>query len=71
MATFDLFFTWDGLVNIWLDDEGRADEVQKAKDDQLSKQKEGKGHWEEGLASDSESIVRHSHAFGRTHTKRN
>lgn len=41
-----------------LHDEGRADEVQKAKDDQLSKQKEGKGHWEEGLASDSESIVK-------------
>ncbi|KAJ4296452.1 hypothetical protein N0V90_006497 [Kalmusia sp. IMI 367209] len=51
-------FDWDGLVNTWADDEGRADEVQKKKDEQLSKQKEGKGHWEEGLASDSESIVK-------------
>lgn len=40
-----------------LDDEGRAAEVEKTKAEQLKKQKEGKGHWEEGLASDSESIV--------------
>jgi hypothetical protein len=31
--------------------------VQKTKEEQLQKRKEGKGHWEEGLASDSESIV--------------
>ncbi|KAF1968360.1 hypothetical protein BU23DRAFT_558591 [Bimuria novae-zelandiae CBS 107.79] len=41
-----------------LHDEGRADEVGKAKDEQLKKVQEGKGHWEEGLASDSESIVK-------------
>jgi hypothetical protein len=39
------------------DTEGRAEEVEKKKAEQLSKQKEGKGHWEEGLASDSESAV--------------
>ncbi|KAF1953301.1 hypothetical protein CC80DRAFT_144905 [Byssothecium circinans] len=38
--------------------EGRADEVEEKKQDLLKKQKEGKGHWEEGLASDSESIVK-------------
>lgn len=55
---FQLFFNWDGLVNVCLpDDEGRAEEVGKKKQEQLEKQKEGKGHWEEGLASDSESIV--------------
>ncbi|KAK3204099.1 hypothetical protein GRF29_106g1720362 [Pseudopithomyces chartarum] len=41
-----------------LHDEGRAAEVEKTKADQLKKQKEGKGHWEEGLASDSESIIK-------------
>lgn len=45
------------LLMLLLDDEGRAAEVEKTKADQLKKQKEGKGHWEEGLASDSESIV--------------
>lgn len=33
--------------------------MQEKKEDLLKKQKEGKGHWEESLASDSESIVRH------------
>ena len=45
------------LLTLELDDEGRAAEVEKTKAEQLKKQKEGKGHWEEGLASDSESIV--------------
>ena len=40
------------------DSEGRADEVEKKKQEHLQKQKDGKGHWEEGLASDSESAVR-------------
>jgi len=40
------------------DTEGRADEAEKLKDQQLKNQKDGKGKWEEGLASDSESIVR-------------
>ena len=39
------------------DNEGRADEVERKKQDLLKKQKEGKADWEEGLASDSESIV--------------
>jgi hypothetical protein len=39
------------------DSEGRAEEVEKKKQENLSKQKEGKGHWEEQLASDSESAV--------------
>jgi hypothetical protein len=38
--------------------EGRAEEIQAEKDDLLKKQKEGKGHWKDELASDSESIVR-------------
>ncbi|KAF2686565.1 hypothetical protein K458DRAFT_415913 [Lentithecium fluviatile CBS 122367] len=38
--------------------EGRANEVEEMKQDQLRKQKEGKGHWEESLASDSESIIK-------------
>lgn len=40
------------------DTEGRANEAEELKQEQLKKQKDGKGHWEEGLASDSESIVR-------------
>lgn len=40
------------------DTEGRADEAEQLKQEQLKNQKEGKGKWEEGLASDSESIVR-------------
>jgi hypothetical protein len=38
--------------------EGRSDEAEALKQDQLQKQKQGKQHWEEGLASDSESIVK-------------
>jgi len=41
-----------------LHSEGRAEEVEKKKTEQLNKQKEGKGHWEEQLASDSESAVK-------------
>jgi hypothetical protein len=41
-----------------IDTEGRADEVEDLKQAHLKKQQEGKGHWEDGLASDSESIVR-------------
>lgn len=39
------------------DEEGRADEVEKVKNEQIQKQKDGKGHWHEEIASDSESIV--------------
>ncbi|KAF3040912.1 hypothetical protein E8E12_006503 [Didymella heteroderae] len=38
--------------------EGRADEAEMLKQKQLKNQKDGKGKWEEGLASDSESIVK-------------
>ncbi|KAJ4318816.1 hypothetical protein N0V94_004240 [Neodidymelliopsis sp. IMI 364377] len=38
--------------------EGRANEAEELKQEQLKKQKDGKQHWEEGLASDSESIVK-------------
>ena len=41
-----------------LDNEGRADEIEKKKQEHLKAQKEGKNTWEEGLASDSESAVR-------------
>lgn len=40
-----------------LDNEKRPEEVSKLKDEHIKKQKEGKGHWEEGLASESESAV--------------
>ena len=39
------------------DEEGRAEEAETLKREQLRKQKEGTQHWEESLASDSESIV--------------
>ncbi|OCK82632.1 hypothetical protein K432DRAFT_380244 [Lepidopterella palustris CBS 459.81] len=38
--------------------EGRAQEIDQHKEDLLKKQKEGKGHWKDELASDSESIVK-------------
>ena len=37
--------------------EDRAEEVERAKHEQLREQKEGKGQWKDELASDSESIV--------------
>ncbi|KYG48055.1 hypothetical protein M433DRAFT_61932 [Acidomyces richmondensis BFW] len=40
-----------------IDKEDRAHEAEHHKQDQLRKQKEGKGHWTPELASDSESIV--------------
>jgi hypothetical protein len=41
-----------------IDSEGRSEEIEKKKQENLQKQKEGKGHWEDALASDSESAVR-------------
>lgn len=41
-----------------LHNEGRADEVEQKKKELLQKQKEGKGHWEEELASDGEAAVK-------------
>lgn len=41
------------------DEEGRAEEVEAKKQEQIAKAKQGKGEWHEDLASDSESIVRH------------
>ncbi|KAH7388686.1 hypothetical protein BKA66DRAFT_460504 [Pyrenochaeta sp. MPI-SDFR-AT-0127] len=52
-----------------LHSEGRADEVERKKQDNLSKQKEGKGHWEEGLASDSESAVKADRSETGTNTQ--
>jgi hypothetical protein len=46
------------VTNTAIDTEGRANEAEELKQEQLKKQKEGNQHWEEGLASDSESIVR-------------
>jgi len=40
------------------DAQGRSDEVEHHKQDQLQKQKEGKGHWKDELASNSESIIK-------------
>ncbi|TKA67010.1 hypothetical protein B0A55_08195 [Friedmanniomyces simplex] len=41
-----------------LHNENRAEEAEAHKQDQLQKQREGKGHWKDELASDSESIVK-------------
>lgn len=41
-----------------LHEEGRDQEVEYHKEDLLKKQKEGKGHWKDELASNSESIVK-------------
>ncbi|KAK6008535.1 hypothetical protein QM012_000438 [Aureobasidium pullulans] len=41
-----------------LHQEGRAEEADKIKNEQIEKQKQGKGHWHEEIASDSESIVK-------------
>jgi small-conductance mechanosensitive channel len=38
--------------------EGRAEEAEQLKQEHLRKQKEGKGEWTDGLASDSESIIK-------------
>jgi len=53
------FFSGDFAENTCpsTDHEGRAEEAEFHKQDQLQKQKEGKGHWKDELASDSESIV--------------
>ncbi|KAL6706793.1 hypothetical protein ACN47E_005129 [Coniothyrium glycines] len=52
-----------------LHNENRAQEVEKKKQELLQKQKEGKGHWEEQLASDSESIVKADRAETGKDTK--
>ncbi|KAL5120214.1 hypothetical protein ACEQ8H_001771 [Pleosporales sp. CAS-2024a] len=41
-----------------LHDEGRSEEIEKKKHENLKAQKQGKNTWEEGLASDSESAVK-------------
>ena len=40
-----------------LADEGRAEEIERVKQQQLKEQKEGKNTWKEDIASDSESVV--------------
>lgn len=49
---------WIEADDVATDTENRAEEVEKKKQEQLSKQKQGKASWEEQLASDSESAVR-------------
>ncbi|KAF4554751.1 Hypothetical protein D9617_3g018190 [Elsinoe fawcettii] len=41
-----------------LHNENRADEAERAKQEQLKKAKAGKGEWHDELASDSESIIK-------------
>ncbi|GAB7338731.1 hypothetical protein MBLNU457_5445t1 [Dothideomycetes sp. NU457] len=41
-----------------LGQDGRAEEADRIKNEQVQKQREGKGHWHEEIASDSESIVK-------------
>ncbi|OAL50478.1 hypothetical protein IQ07DRAFT_643739 [Pyrenochaeta sp. DS3sAY3a] len=52
-----------------LHSENRAQDVEAKKAEQLRKQKEGKGHWEESLASDSESIIKADRAETGTNTQ--
>lgn len=40
-----------------IDKEGIEKDIEHHKQDQLKKQQEGKGHWKEELASESESSV--------------
>ncbi|KAI9761025.1 MAG: hypothetical protein M4579_001288, partial [Chaenotheca gracillima] len=47
--------------------DGIKEEIDHHKNDQLRKQKDGKGHWKDELASESESAVkadRHEHPGG-------
>ncbi|KAF2772699.1 hypothetical protein EJ03DRAFT_324248 [Teratosphaeria nubilosa] len=41
-----------------LHNENRPDEAERAKQDQLREQKQGKGQWKDELASNSESIIK-------------
>jgi hypothetical protein len=46
------------LTNGWfIDTEDKATDYEKHKQDQLDKQKSGKGHWKPELASNSEEAV--------------
>lgn len=45
------------LIDAFLADESRKAEIEHAKQEQLREQKEGKGEWKQGLASESESVV--------------
>lgn len=49
---------WTEADCVFIDEDGRAEEAERVKNEQIQKQKEGKGHWHEEIASDSESIVR-------------
>ncbi|CAD0086395.1 unnamed protein product, partial [Aureobasidium vineae] len=56
-----LIFIGTGMAqnNAWhISSEGRADEAERIKNEQIEKQKQGKGEWHEEIASDSESIVK-------------
>ena len=57
----DMYHSRNIKLTIALDEEGRADEAERIKNEQIQKQKQGKGEWHEGIASDSESIVSHLH----------
>jgi hypothetical protein len=56
VATKEQWLT--AACHVFADNENRRQEVEHHKQDQLQKQKEGKGHWKDELASNSESIVR-------------
>lgn len=38
-------------------DESRKEEIERTNQEQLREQREGKGEWKQGLASESESVV--------------
>jgi peptide deformylase len=57
IAHDDVSFHNNIMLTTTSDEEGRAEEAERIKNEQIQKQKEGKGEWHEGIASDSESIV--------------
>ena len=59
----------DDQVSERVSDQGNIerDEVERHKQDQLKKQKQGQNHWKEELASESESAVRFLSSQAHTH----
>ncbi|KAF2018713.1 hypothetical protein BU24DRAFT_458454 [Aaosphaeria arxii CBS 175.79] len=52
-----------------LHSEGRAQDIEREKQDALAKAKQGQGQWKEELASDSESIVKADRSEGGKSTE--
>ncbi|KIW06637.1 uncharacterized protein PV09_02349 [Verruconis gallopava] len=57
-ATFSTSARLAAVKEDKLHTEGRGEEIETHKQDQLKKKKEGKQHWQDELASNSESIIK-------------